>query len=263
MKLKLTFIQSVAASTLVVAAAVIGCQNPDYPAAQPSTAGYNTTATRVLFVNATPDAASLKLSVDNTLAGTLTPGTSTSYVGVQSGSAANASPQIRVNGAGGTLTSDLVTKGVLAANTAYTIFVTDSINRPKGTGTDLGGIRTLQVVDTLTTPAAGTAKVRFFNLAPDVSTASARLTNPASTSSVATLTNRAYRATAAASLRYTTVPAGPYVTQVYSGTAVPSSLTATPATSTTLTLTDGKIYTIYAKGLNRTKTLSVGTIQHN
>lgn len=50
-------------------------------------------------------------------------------------------------------------------------------------------------------------------------------------------------------------------THVYSGTTLAAM--ATPVASTTLTLADGKIYTIYTKGLNRTKTLSVGTVLHN
>lgn len=282
MKFSIKYIQIVVGSALAVATGIVGCQDPDYPAAQPSTTGYNTTSTRVLFVNATPNAASLNLAVDNSPVGTLTPGTSTTYVGVPLGAVAATAPQIRINGAGGTFgANDLTSKGALLANTAYTIFITDSIARPvvrnaAGTVTDIGGIRTLQVVDNLTAPAAGNAHVRFFHLAPDPSTAvSVRLQPTAPTSSTVspTFLNRAYRAatitmgTGATAVttnyaNFTPVAAGTYTAQVYSGTAI--SATVSPILSVSgITVADGKIYTIYARGLRRTGTLGAGVVQHN
>ena len=247
------------------ATVVVSCQDPDYPTASPSTAGPNTTSSRAIVVNAS-NAPSITALFENVAAGSaLTPGANTGYIGVPLGS-----DQVRIKGAGGTLTSDLSAKSTFLANTNYTIFVTDSITRPR-VGTDAGGIRTLTVTDTLTAPATGTAKVRFFNLSPDVTgvasstvagPVSARLINSAG-ASVATFGNRAYRTASGATLRYTSVPAGAYVTQVYSATAVPSSLTVTPVASTTVTLTDGKIYTLYSQGLRRNNTLNVGTVQHN
>lgn len=276
MKLCSKFIWLLVGGTLATAATFVGCQSTDYPTPQPSTTGYNTTSTRVLFVNATPDANSLNFLVENASAGTITPGTSTSYVGVPLGSA-----QIRIQGAGGTLgtaspAGDISSKPSLLANASYTIFATDTINRPKvvsatGATTDVGGVRTLTVVDTLTAPAAGTAKFRFFNLSPDVTgvasstvagPVSARLLN-ASGASVTTLANRAYRNIAGANLRYTVVPAGTYTVQVYAGATVPTSLTAAPLASATVSMGDGKIYTLYSRGLRRNRTLSVGVVQHN
>lgn len=246
-------------------AAVVGCQDPDYPEASPSTTGYNTQSSRILITNAST-ASSITALLENVSAGSaLTPGANTGYLAVPLGPV-----QTRILGSGGTLASvsdGYAVKSTVLANSSYTTFVTDSIARPRvtnaaGTVTDIGGVRTLTVYDTLTPPASGTARIRYFNLTPDLATASARLIN-SSGASATTLTNRAYRATSAAALRYTSVPVGAYVTQVYSGTAVPSSLTATPVTSTTVNLANGKIYTLYSRGLVRDRTATVSTVQHN
>lgn len=241
---------------------MVACQKTGYPDPSPVTTPANTSS-KVLFVNAT-DAPALTTLIENTPAGSsLAPGAASTYLPI-----ATNSSQIRVKGAGGVLGAanlDLTAKQTFLVNTSYTVFITDTINRPQiknalGAITDNGGIRFVTVTDTLSAPAAGTAKVRYFNMAPDVSSASARLTNTTSSSAV-TLANRAYRNAAGTNLRYTSIPAGAYVTQVYSGTSI--SATATPIVSTTLTVADGKIYTIYTRGLNRTKTVSVGTVQHN
>ncbi len=249
---------SMLAVTGLVVAAMVSCQDPDYPAASPSTTGYNTTSSKAIVVNAS-NAPSITALFENVAAGAaLAPGVNTGYIGVPLGS-----DQVRITGAGGTLgTTDLSAKSTFLTGTNYTIFVTDTIARPKGTGTDLGGIRTLTVTDTLTAPAAGMAKVRFFNLAPDVSAASARLIN-ASGTSTATLLSRAYRTATGTTLRYTSVPAGAYTVQVYSGATVPSSTTASALVTAPVTLADGKIYTLYSQGLSRAKTVSVGTVLHN
>lgn len=263
---------SLIAVTAVSSALLVGCQKTDYPGPQPATGTFLTTA-KVLFVNAS-NATGLTALIENTSAATaLTPGQSTSYV-----AAPVSSDQIRIQGAGGTFgTNDLASKTTFLANTSYTVFVTDSITRPgtknalTGQTADAGGIRLLTITDTLTAPATGSAKLRFFNLSPDVTgVASSTMAGPVSVrllnssgASALTLNNRAYRVATGANLRYSTVPAGTYVTQVYSATAVPSSLTATPVASSTVTLADSKIYTLYSRGLRRNNTLSVGTVQHN
>jgi len=256
-------IGSLTVVTAISAMILTGCQETDYPTPQPSTTGFLTTA-RTLIVNAS-NATGITAFIENVAAGsTLAPGANTGYVATP----VSASNGVRIKGSGGTLgTADLTAKSTFLANTAYTFFVTDSISRPltrnaaTGAVTDAGGIRFLTVTDTLTAPAAGTAKVRFFNLTPDVSAASARLTSVANTTAVTNLTNRPYRTATGTTLRYTTLPAGAYVTSVYSGTSIVA--TATPVASTTLTLVDGKIYTIFSQGINRTRTASVGTVLHN
>ncbi len=268
--MKTQLIQNIWSLALVSATSVAllaGCQKIEYPAPAPSTAAANTSA-RVLFVNAS-NASSLTTYIENVQAGSaLTPGGISAYLPI-----ATNSSQIRVKGAGGTLASaDLSAKQTFLANTSYTVFITDTITRPLvknalGATTDPGGVRFVTVTDTLTAPAAGTAKLRFFNFAPNVASASARLISSAGTAA-ATLNGRAYRATAATSLPYTRVPAGTYTVQLYAASTAPTALTATPAASTTVTLADGKIYTLYSQGLrglsgDNVNTLRVGQITHN
>lgn len=271
MKKQLKSISMLVVTGLCVAT-MVSCHDTDYPAASPSTAGYNTASSKAIIVNAS-NAASITALFENIAAGTaLTPDAYTGYIGVPLGS-----DQVRIKGSGGTLTTnDFAAKLTFLTNTSYTVFVTDTITRPSvksaaGTITDVGGVRLLQVADTLTAPAAGTAKFRLFNLSPDVTGVisstvaapiSARVLNSAGTV-VATLNNRAYRIATGATLRYTVVPADTYTVQVYSATAVPGDLAATPLASTTVALADGKIYSLYTKGLRRNNTLSVGTVQHN
>ena len=250
---------------------MIGCQSTDYATPQPSTAGPTTTG--ALVVNASNAAGITALFQNTAIGSTLAPGAYTPYSQISIGST-----QVRVKGSSGTVTStgDLSSMFTLSPSTTYSFFVTDTISRPKvvsatGTVTDAGGARFLQVVDTLTAPAAGTAKIRFFNLSPDVTgvisstvagAASARLIN-ATGASQTTLLNRAYRTASGTTLRYTSVPAGAYTVQVYSGATVPSSTTAAALATAPVTLADGKIYTLYSRGLVRDKTISVGTVQHN
>ena len=269
MKKYLIYIQSMAVIGLVSTMALSGCQNTDYPTAQPSTTGV--TSTSVLVVNAS-NAAGITALLQNTAVGsTLAPSSYTPYSPISVGSA-----QVRVKGSGGTLgAGDLSILFTFLPNTTYSVFVTDTITRPvirnsTNTVTDAGGVRFLQVTDTLTAPAAGMAKFRFFHLAPDVTgVASSTIAGPVSVrllnalgASVATFGNRAYRTATGTTLRYTSLPAGTYVTQVYSATAVPA-LTVTPVASSTVTMADGKIYTLYSQGLKRNNTLSVGVVQHN
>jgi Domain of unknown function (DUF4397) len=259
----------------IIAASVVSCQEPDYPAPQQSSAGPNATSSRVRFANAS-NAAGLSLFVENTAAGsTLALGQSTDYVALP----LIASAQFRAKGPGGTLgTNDLSQKFTVAAGTNYTVFVTDSIARPRvvaatGAVTDAGGVRFLQVTDNLAAPVAGNAHVRFFHLAPDAPAVSVRLqaTAPASVTTTATLLNRAYRVTTVTSgtvttnfVNFTPVPAATYNVQVFAGATIPTSATVAPVVSVSgLTLVDGKIYTIFARGLIRERTLGAGLIQHN
>lgn len=259
-------------ATIAAGALFVGCEATDYPEAQPSTTGFLTTA-RALIVNAS-NAAGITAFIENTVAGsTLAPGANTGYI-----AAPVSSDQIRVKGAGGTLgTGDASVKSTFAGNTSYTVFVTDSVTRPlvrnaaTNVVTDPGGVRLLTVTDPVTqTLTAGSGGVRFFHLAPDVglpvsSTAtnplavSVRLSAPTNTSTVASFVNRAYRNVATNA--FTSVPAGTYRVDVFTGAIIPA--TGTPVTSTTVNVEATKLYTLYAQGLQRTKTLSVGRVQHN
>lgn len=271
MKYTLNIKSAVLGFVLSAGAVVIGCQDTGYPDPQPASSP-STVVSRVLFVNATPDASALSFQVENVQVGSpLAPGQATGYNQVPAGSAAGASAQLRIKGAGGTLgPNDLAIKPLLSTSTslAYTLFATDTINRPRvmnaaGVVTDAGGVRLLQITDTLRAPAAGNARLRFFHFAPDAPAVSVRLINSAG-ASAATVNNRTYRQSTGAALTYTQVPAGTYTVQVYAATSVPTALTATPALNVpNVTLADGKIYTAYARGLLRRNTLSAGLIQHN
>ena len=273
--MKTQLIQNIRSLTVITAISttlLMSCQDTDYPVAQPSTSSYLTTA-RTLIVNAS-NATGITAFIENVAAGsTIAPGVNTGYIATP----VSASDQVRIKNSGGVLgTSDVSAKAAFLANTSYTVFVTDTITRPTiinpstNAVTDPGGVRLLTVTDTLTAPAAGAAKLRFFNLSPDVTgVASSTVAGPvsvrilnASGASVATFANRVYRTATGTTLRYTSVPAGTYVTQVYSGTSVPA-LTVTPVASSTVTMADGKIYTLYSQGLIRNNTLGVGVVQHN
>jgi hypothetical protein len=275
--MKTTFIHNIRSLALVTAllgGLLISCEPTDYPDPQPSTSGFLTSA-RALIVNAT-NAAGLTALVENVTVSTgLAPGNNTAYTAVPV-----SSNQVRIQGAGGTLAStDLSAKSTFAANTSYTVFVTDTINRPRvvnattGAVTDAGGVRLLTVTDPISqTLTAGAGGVRFFHLAPDAglptsSTAttpaavSVRLSAPTNTSAVASFVNRAYRNIT--NNTFTAVPAGTYRVDVFTGTTIPTAATATPAVSSTITVETSKLYTLYARGLQRNRTLSVGRIQHN
>ena len=281
--MKTQFIQNIlplVGATLLATGLMVGCQDINYPAPTPAS-GPSTALARFNFVNVSPDAPAVNYFIENVQVSTgqaiNTAPLTASYVNGQAGSGGT---ELRAKAASGSIGGVIGSNDVLyragttnnnnfvtVAGNSYTVFLTDSLNRPKPTvvnGTNLGGPQFFIVTDTLTAPAAGRARVRFFNFAPDVASASARLTNTTSSTVTATLNNRAYRTTNAASLGYTSLPAGAYVTQVYAATAVqPTSSTVAPTVSTTLTLADGKIYTIYTQGLRRTNKLSVGSIQHN
>lgn len=264
---------------------LIGCQSPDYPTPTPATTGATATA-RALFVNASPDAPALNFLVENvTAAQSLSSGQNSNYVTIPAGNI-----QLRASAASGAIGGTLGSNSILfragatnqnnfgaTANTNYTVFVTDTIARPAPTtpagATNPGGAQFLTVTDPLpTTLAANASGVRFFHLAPDIglpasSTAtnplavSVRLSAPGSTSAVASFLNRAYRNVAANT--FTVVPAGTYQVDVFTGSALPTSATVTPALSATVNVEATKVYTLYARGLNKRRTLSVGRVQHN
>ena len=251
------------------------CQDTDYPDPQPAT-GPSTNQARFLFVNAAPGVPALNFFIENNQVGqSLQFGQSVSaYAPAQAGSI-----QLRAQAASGQIggvlgSNDIVYRAGATnqnnfsanANTSYTVFVTDTLNRPRPTttnATNLGGPQFVVVTDTLTAPAANTARVRVFNFAPDVSPVSMRLVNPTTNQGAATFLNRAYSNVSGQNLRYSNVPAGNYTVQVYTQATIPSEVSSPASTTANVTLAGGKIYTIYAAGLLRNRNLSVGTVQHN
>jgi len=115
----------------------------------------------------------------------------------------------------------------LKPNLGYSLFVANT----------LANIELIMLDDDLTKPAAGKAKIRFVNLSPDGGALSLNV-NGAATDLA---TNKAFKEFSA----FETVDIGENVTiNVKNGTG-----NAVEATLTAVKLEDGKIYTVYAKGL--------------
>lgn len=288
MKHHLIYISAVAVAALSVSVLLTSCENTDYPDPVVSTTP-STNQARFLFVNVAPDAPALNFLIENTSVGqSLAFGqATTAYVPSQVGAV-----QLRAKAASGTIGGVIGSNDILfragatnetnfagVAGGTYTVFVTDTLNRPKPTtanGTNLGGPQLLVVSDPLTqTLTAGAGGVRFFHFVPDVglpanSTATApsvvtvRLSVPTSTTglpaTVASFVNRAYRNVATTA--FTSVPAGTYQVDVFAQAALPTSATTTAISSSTLTVAASKLYTLYAQGLAR-RTVNVGRIVHN
>lgn len=268
-------LSAVVAAAFLSTALFTACQDTDYPDPQPAT-GPSTNQARFLFVNAAPGVPALNFFIENNQVGqSLQFGQSASaYAPAQAGPI-----QLRARAASGQIggvlgSNDIVFRAGATnqnnfsanANTSYTVFVTDTLNRPRPTttnATNLGGPQFVVVTDTLTAPDANTARVRVFNFAPDVSTVSVRLVNPTTNQGAATFLNRAYSNVSGQNLRYSNVPAGNYTVQVYTQATIPSEVSSPASTTANVTLAGGKIYTIYAAGLLRNRNLSVGTVQHN
>lgn len=275
MTLKIDSILTLAATALLAGSLFVGCKDTNYPDPQPTSAAPNTSA-RVEFANATADASAITTYLENMQVGnTLAVGQATSYTAVPF----LGSLQFRIKGAN---TFDVSTKSTVVASNTYTAFVTDSTARPPvfnaaNVLTDAGGVRLLVVNDPLSqTLTAGAGGVRFFDFVPDAglpgsSTAttplavSLRISPIASTTALpattASFLNRAYRNVATTA--FTSVPAGTYRIDAFTGATLPTSVTTTAITSSTLTVEASKLYTLYANGSTRRRTAVINRIQHN
>ena len=177
----------------------------------------DTIGAEVNLINASPDAGSSRLYVDNILR---TP------TGVNYGDASGyfktflGDQDVDVRSTSGeTVLSSSHTQ--FDANERYTFMLV-------GQNCSLGLI---SFADDVVAPAAGKAKIRFVNAAPNAAGASL-------TSAVATITGpQNFRGVAPS----TEVTAGAYALSVVSGNS--------RSNTTNVTLESGKIYTIYAKGL--------------
>jgi hypothetical protein len=174
---------------------------------------------RVMAVHASPDAPAVDLLVDGAVAGSgLAFPDNTGYLTVNAGTR-----NVKVNVAGSATTvinADLP----VAAGANYSVFA----NGP------VASIDALVVADDLTAPAAGKAHVRFIHLSPD-----APAVDVAVTGGPVLFADRAFRQFTA----FTPVDAGTYDLEVRpagSGTVV----LALPG----VTLQNGKIYTVFARG---------------
>jgi hypothetical protein len=178
-----------------------------------------TASAKVMAVHASPDAPAVDLLVDNAVAASNLsfPG-NTPYLTVGAGSR-----NIKVN-VQGTSTSVISANVVLTANTNYSVFAVDSVSK----------ISALVVVDTLTAPASGKAHLRFIHLSPNAPAVDVALQGGA-----VVIDNKSFK-------EYTSflpLDAGTYNLEVrLAGT----STVVLPLPG--ITLTAGKIYTVFAKG---------------
>jgi Domain of unknown function (DUF4397) len=258
----------------------MGCESTQYPTPVPATEA-SKLSSKVLFINASADAPALNFFLNNTPAGTnVALGGNTAYNVTTVGSL-----QLKGKAATGTIGGSIGSGDLLfragatnnnnfaaASGINYSVFVTDTINRAKPTtlgATDPGGLRFLSVTDNLSAPASGNAHIRFFHLSSNAPAVWVSVSD--TTKAIVSFANRAYRGiatTATATVpavnfaNFTPILGGTYSVEVRTGSATGPVALKIPA----LTLTSGKIYTIYAKGLAKgigTKALGAGLVTHN
>lgn len=188
------------------------CSDDDNPATPQS-------KSTVLVVHASPDAPGVDLVVDGSVAASnLEFPDNTGYLEVDSGAR-----NVQVN-VSGTSTSVIDANLNLDADTNYSVFAVG----------DVTNIAPLVLEDDLTAPASGNAHVRFVHLSPD-----APAVDITTTDGTVVFANKAFKEYS----DFTPLPAGTYDLQVrVAGTStVALNLPG-------ITLADGKIYTVFAKG---------------
>jgi len=233
-KIKLSFI-----GLMVLALAFTGCKKEE-------TTTPTVDKANVLVVHASPNAPGVDLLVDGTKVNSaaLTFPNNTGYLSVNAGAR-----NFKVN-VTGTSTTVIDVTPTLTKNVNYTVFAVDSVSR----------ISPLLLVDDLTTPATGKAHVRFVHLSPDAPAVDVSVAGQAAGAGI--FTNRSFNKTiTAAQQAFTPVDAGSYnlEVRVAGTTTVALSLPG-------VTLTAGKIYTVFAKGFlggTGAQALGAGIIVNN
>lgn len=196
--------------------AFTGCSDDENNMVTPTPA----TTAKVLVTHASPDAPGVDLLVDNTVAGTnLTFPNSTGYLDVNSGTR-----NIKVN-VSGTSTTAIQANLTLDANKNYSVFAVNNV----------ASIEPLVLVDDLTAPASGKAHVRFIHLSPN-----APAVDITTNTGAIVFGNYTFKQASA----FTPLDAGTYNLQVrLAGTS--TVVLDLP----NITVSSGKIYTVFAKGL--------------
>ena len=217
MFLRKFFLLPVIALTAISFTACSDDDNNNIASPQASTA-------KVKVVHTSPDAPKVDILLDNAFVDTLSFPRNTTYLDVPAGSR-----NVKVRATGTSLVpinADLT----FDANKNYSVFAIDV----------LSNISAIVTTDDLTAPAAGKAHVRFIHLSPD-----APAVNIIANGSVTLFSNRSFNKTiTSAEQAFTPVDAGTYNLQVrtVNGNALALDLPG-------ITLTAGKIYTVFAKGL--------------
>lgn len=174
----------------------------------------------VQVVHASPDAPGVDLLVDNTVVGTnLTFPNFTSYLEVNAGTR-----NIKVN-VTGTSTTAIQANLNFEANKNYSVFAVNNV----------ASIEPLVIEDNLSAPASGKAHVRFIHLSPN-----APAVDITTTTGAVVFSNYSFKGYSA----FTPLDAGTYNLQVrLAGTS--TVVLDLPG----IALANGKIYTVFAKGL--------------
>ncbi len=175
---------------------------------------------RLMIVHASPDAPAVDLLLDNSKVNTSPVEflDNTAYLTVTEGTR-----NIKVNVAGTTTTALAANLG-FTKNKNYTLFAVDSVSK----------LNALFIEDNLTAPASGKAHVRFIHLSPDAPAVDVALTGGGVV--FGKISFKDYT-------DFTPLDAGTYNLEVrLAGTA--NVVLPLPGIS----LTAGKIYTVYAKG---------------
>jgi len=257
---------------------LMSCQDPSFPTPEIST---TVRYAKVLFINASPDAQGLVYQVNNAQVATLNPQNTSGYLNVNA-----STEQLRIKNAvfgvvsGDTLAQKadlevkdsktlLPTTTSLVGGGAYTVIITDSLNRPHAKkssfNTDQGGLQILNLGpirdDLAATPGffgvpASSAGVRFYNLAPGAATV--YLSNGGTAMSTLS-TGKAYRAM---TNTFTNIAPGNYTLQVST-----TSVSGTVLTTLNVALSPGKVYTVFLTGKVVNSVVKVpyalNLVQHN
>ena len=274
--MKFSFVSLVTKLTLAtsVAGALVGCDEPTYPAPSPIETA---SAAQALYqiVNAAPGGNDAQLlSIDNvapTSAFAPIPYLETAtYANLPAGQ------RLLLFSVTGNLNSQRVAvRPTFSTNSNTTVFLTDSPTRAAA-GTDPGGVRTVVLADNLTAPTVATrAKVRFVNLSSSGTYGIFNTTTvPAGVSLFSAIPTRRFRditfttpavppsttATITNFANFTEVPEGLYTLDARS-----AATTALTGTRLPVTLAAGKIYTLYVRGIagNTTTPLGISVVTHN
>jgi len=196
-----------------VSMVMISCSDDDNPVVP-------TDKATVMVVHASPNAPAVDLLVDNNVAGSgLAFPNNTAYLSVDAGTR-----NVKVNVAG-TSTTVINADLSLTANDSYTVFAVDSVSK----------ISTVVLNDNLAAPAAGKAHVRFVHLSPNAPAVNITLTN-----GTIVFGNNAFKQ----ATDFTPLDAGTYDLQVRDAATNNTVVLDLPG----IALTNGKIYTVFAKG---------------
>ncbi len=193
---------------------VTGCSDDSNPAS-----GGMTSKSQVMAVHTSPDAPGVDLYVDGAKVGTnLSFPNSTNYLSVDAGTR---NVEVKVAGTSTTVLSAALD---LTANAHYSVFAVDSVSK----------LSALVLGDNLATPAPGKAHVRFIHLSPN-----APAVDIAVAGGSVLIGNKSFKEYT----DFTPLDAGTYNLEVR---LAGSSTVVLPLPG--VTLTAGKIYTVFAKG---------------